>query len=81
MFVDNSVVKKFEDEEKYDKFSIASTLFDVSFKGASCSLLEAMVLNNCSSCNLRYMCRKVDEIVEDYTKKTTVVTKNFSFDS
>lgn len=81
MFVDNAVVKKFEDEEKYDKFSIASTLYDVSFKGASCSLLEAMVLNNCNSCNLRYMCRKVDEIVEDYTKKTTVVSNSFSFNS
>jgi hypothetical protein len=81
MFVDNAVVKKFEGEEKYDKFSIASTLYDVSFKGASCSLLEAMVLNNCNSCNLRYMCRKVDEIVEDYTKKTTVVSNSFSFNS
>jgi hypothetical protein len=34
MFVDNAVVKKFEGEERYDRFSIASTLFDVSFKGA-----------------------------------------------
>jgi hypothetical protein len=35
MFVDNVVVKKFEGEDKYDRFPIASTMFDVSFKGAS----------------------------------------------
>jgi hypothetical protein len=32
MFVDNAVVKKFEGEERYDRFAIAYTLFNVSFK-------------------------------------------------
>jgi hypothetical protein len=34
MFVDNEVTKKFEGEEMYDKFAIASTMFDVSCKAA-----------------------------------------------
>jgi hypothetical protein len=40
MFIDNAVTKSFEGEERYDKFAIASTLCDMSFKGADCSLLE-----------------------------------------
>lgn len=79
MFVDNKVVKKFGEEEVYDKFAVASTMFDVSFKGASCSLLESQVLSSCEGCNLKYMCRKVDEIVEGYREKTTVVAASFKF--
>jgi hypothetical protein len=81
MFIDNSVVKKFEGEERYDRFAIASTLFDVSFKGASCSVIESQVLKSCEGCNLKYMCRRIDEIVEEYTEKTTVVTNSFNFNS
>jgi hypothetical protein len=47
MFVDNQVVQKFEGEDRYDRFSIASTLFDVSFEGATCSVIESHVLKNC----------------------------------
>jgi hypothetical protein len=81
MFIDNAVVKKFEGEERYDRFAIASTLFDVSFKGASCSVIESQVLKSCEGCNLKYMCRRIDEIVEEYTEKTTVVTNSFNFNS
>jgi len=79
MFVDNQVVKKFEGEERYDKFAIATTMFDVSFKGASCSVIESLVLKGCDNCNLKYLCRKIDEVVQDYTERTTVVTDRFSF--
>ncbi len=79
MFVDNAVVKKFEGEDRYDRFSIASTLFDVSFKGAACSVIESKVIRSCESCNLKYLCRKIDEVIEDYTEKTTVVTGSFNF--
>lgn len=79
MFVDNQVVKRFEGEERYDRFSIASTLFDVSFKGASCSVIESKVLKSCDGCNLKHLCQKIDEVVEDYKEKTTVVTNSFSF--
>jgi hydrogenase maturation factor len=81
MFIDNAVVKKFEGEDRYDRFAIAGTLFDVSFKGASCSVIESQVLKSCEACNLKYMCRRIDEIVEEYTKKTTVVTNSFNFNS
>jgi hypothetical protein len=79
MFVDNAVVKKFEGEDKYDRFAIASTMFGVSFKGASCSVIESQVLKNCEGCNLRYLCKKIDDVVEEYKEKTTVVTNSFSF--
>jgi hypothetical protein len=79
MFVDNAVVKDFEGEPRYDRFAIASTLFHVSFEGAECSVIESQVLKDCASCNLKYLCSKIDEIVTDYVEKTTVVTENFSF--
>ena len=59
--------------------SIASTLFDVSFQGASCSVIESQVLKNCDACNLRYMCNKIDEAIREYTEKTTVVAACFNF--
>jgi hypothetical protein len=79
MFIDNEVIKKVHGEEKYDKFAIAAILFDVSFKGALCSLLESKVLKGCESCNLKYICSGIDEMVEDYTDRTTVVTNSFRF--
>ena len=81
MFVDNAVVKRIEGEEKYDRFAIASTMLDVSFKGAGCSLIEANVLKNCEGCNLKYLCSKINAVIEDYTEKTTVVTSSFSFEN
>jgi hypothetical protein len=80
MFVDIAVVKKFEGEDRYDRFAIASTMFDVSFKGASCSVIESKVLKSCEGCNLKHLCGKIDEVIEDYTESTTVVTNSFSFD-
>lgn len=79
MFVDNAVIKKVEGQEVYDKFAIAATLLDVSFKGASCSILESQIVNSCEGCNMKYLCGKIDELVKDYTEKTTVVTKSFNF--
>jgi hypothetical protein len=79
MFVDNAVTKNFEGQERYDKFALASTMFDISFKGAVCSVIESQVLKNCDSCNLKYMCNSIDEVVEEYTKRTTVVTDSFNF--
>ena len=79
MFVDNAVVKKFEGEDRYDRFAIASTMFDVSFKGATCSVIESKVLKNCEGCNLKYLCGRIDEVVKDYTEKTTAVVDSFRF--
>lgn len=80
MFVDDQVIKEFDGEQGYDKFSLASILMDVSFNGASCSLLESKVLENCEKCGRSYLCRKLEELVEDYTQKTTVVKSTFRFD-
>ncbi|MBL4937791.1 hypothetical protein JK636_18965 [Clostridium sp. YIM B02515] len=79
MFVDNAVVKKIERGEVFAKFAIAATLPDVSFKGASCSILEAQIVKSCEGCNMRYLCGKIDEAVKDYREKTTVVMERFSF--
>lgn len=80
MFVDNIVVKEFDGERSYDKFALASALLQVSFNGATCSLLEGQVLDSCDHCQRRYLCRKIDELVKDYTDKTTVVKANFTFE-
>jgi hypothetical protein len=79
MLLDHAVVKNLEGEQFYDKYAIAATVFGVSFKGATCSLIESQVLKSCESCNLRYICTGIDELVEDYTNKTTVVTNSFNF--
>jgi hypothetical protein len=81
MFVDNALIKEFNGEVKYDKFVIVGAIFEMSFKGAICSLLESNLLSDCESCNLKYICKGIDEIVEEYIERTTVVTNCFRFDS
>ncbi|MGJ0909503.1 hypothetical protein [Clostridium botulinum] len=79
MFVDNKITKNIEGVEQYDKFALASSLFDISFKGSTCSLLEGQILNNCNSCNLEPICKKVDRIIEEYREDTSVVKEEFNF--
>lgn len=79
MFIDNQVVKNCDGEESYDKFVISAALMNVSFNGASCSLLEARILNSCEGCNLKFLCSKIDEAVKEYIDTTTVVTNKFVF--
>jgi len=71
----HSIVKKTEGGEVYDKFAIAATLLDVSFKGSSCSILESQIISSCEGCNMKYLCGKIDEVIKDYTEKTMVVTE------
>lgn len=49
MFVDNEIVKNMESGAVYDKFAFASTMIDVSFRGAACSILEAKVMKDCTT--------------------------------
>jgi hypothetical protein len=80
MLLDEKVVKKFGHEERIDKFVLASAMYAASFEQASCSLLEGQVLRNCEGCNMRYLCGKIDEVVEEFTEKTTVVVGSFRFE-
>jgi hypothetical protein len=79
MFVDNNVLKELDDELVYDRFAIASTMVDVSLRGATCSIIEAQVMKDCTNCNLKYICKKLDGIAQEYAKKTTVIIDSFSF--
>lgn len=81
MYIDNSVVKNFGGQYSYDRFALASTLIDVSFKGANCSLIDSQAINGCESCKFNYMCSRIEDILVDYTEKTTVVTDSFDFNS
>ena len=81
MFVDNQVVKQDGNEQCYDKFAIAAVLFSVSYEGSACSLIESQVIKNCDVCNLKYLCRRIDDVIQDFTEKTTVVTHSFTFES
>lgn len=56
-------------------------MFDVSFQGSGCSLIESQVLSDCEGCNLKFICRKIDKLIQEYTEKTTVVAANFNLDS
>lgn len=80
MLVDNEFVKKFDGEERYDKKPIAASLYDISFKGDTCSLLEMQQSEECGDCILKAICRRIDEVLEEFTKKTTVVKESFSFE-
>jgi hypothetical protein len=56
---------KLKVEDRYNRFAITLTMFDVSFKGASCSVIESKVLKSCEECNLKFLCKKIDVAVED----------------
>jgi len=79
MFPDTQLVKKFDGEERYDKFVLAGALSDISFNGVTCSLLEEEIISDCEHCRLNYLCNSIENVIEDYTSKTTVVTGKFNF--
>lgn len=79
MFVDNEIVKKIDGEERYDKRSIASILYDISFKGAECSALELQTLDGCGNCSFKVLCEGIDEVVKEFREKTTIVKESFTF--
>ncbi|EDT83784.1 hypothetical protein EXN65_20235 [Clostridium botulinum] len=79
MFVDTKITKNIDGEEQYDKFALSLSVFDISFKGSTCSLLEGQILNDCKACNLEPICKKVDGIIEEYTEDTSVVKEEFNF--
>jgi hypothetical protein len=79
MFVDNEVIKKFDGEDKYDKLALASTLYDISFKGAECSALELQGMASCDSCTFKSLCERIDEVVQEFMEKTTIVKESFTF--
>ena len=79
MYVDTEVVKNLDGEPTYDKFAVASTLFDMSFKGSECHLLKAEILGDCKACNLEPICNNIDGLVEKYVDATTTTISNFTF--
>lgn len=81
MFVDNGLVEKFGGEERHNRFAIASTMFDASFKGAACIVIESQMLQSYDGCNLKILHRKIDEVVEAYKEETTVATNSFNFEN
>ena len=78
-FIDNEVVKEIEGQSQYDKFAVASTVFDMSFKGSKCHLIEGHILDNCKGCNLEPICKGINILIQEYIKDTTEVTEAFSF--
>ena len=64
----------------YDKFLIAAAIRKSTFKDElGCSLLSSGALKNCEHCELKSICRDIDEAAENYLKETTVSVKEFNF--
>ena len=78
MSVDNRVGKKFEREEWYDTFAMVGVMFAVSYEGAICSLLKSQVLKSCDGCNLKYLCREIDVVIQKITPKRNLQKKLLS---
>jgi hypothetical protein len=60
---------------------VAAMLSDLRLRGASCSLKVPNMMADCDDCQLRLICRSVDEIIKKYIERTTVVTEWFTFKS
>lgn len=79
--VKNKIKIKSEEGEVFDKKQIAIAIRNSTFDDElKCSLLEEGILNKCEGCSLRYICDGIDQVVENYVNKITVVVNNFNFE-
>lgn len=79
--VRNEINISSEERNIFDKKQIALAIRNSTFDDElRCSLLDDGILNRCEGCSLKYICDGIDEVVDDYAKKTTEVVNCFSFD-
>lgn len=70
-----------EEGECLDKKQIALAIRNSTFDNAlKCSLLEDGILDKCVGCSLKYICDGIDQVADDYVKKTTAVINSFNFE-
>lgn len=69
-----------EEGRNFDKMKIALAIRNSVFNSEiSCSLLSNEIINNCETCTLKCICDGVEELVEDYKKRTIKVISSFNF--
>lgn len=79
--VRNEIKISSEERNVFDKKQIALAIRNSTFDDElRCSLLDDGILNKCEGCSLKYICDGIDEVADDYAKKTTEVINSFSFD-
>jgi len=66
--------------QSFDKMQLALAIRNSTYgDNLSCSLLENNVLEGCEKCNLREICRGIEEMAEAYYDRTSEVVENFCF--
>ena len=67
--------------QEFDKMQIALAIKNSTLEDAlTCSLLINEVIDHCSSCRLKSICDKIDDLAAWYANQTTIPIKSFSFD-
>ncbi|OPJ55025.1 hypothetical protein [Clostridium chromiireducens] len=76
--VRNEIKTSSEERNVFDKKQIALAIRNSTFDDElRCSLLNDGILNKCEGCSLKYIFDGIDEVVDDYAKKTTEVINSF----
>jgi len=66
MIKDNIIVDP-EASKSFDKMQLALAIRNSTYEDElSCSVLENGLLKNCECCRLKFICKKIDEVVEEY---------------
>ena len=69
-----------EERKIYDKKDLALAIRNSTFDDElNCSLLEEGVINGCTACNLKDICKGIDKVAEEHLKSTTKVVSLFNF--
>lgn len=79
--INEKILVSSSDSEKLDKMKAALAIRNAVYENSdlSCSLLDNDIINSCSNCSLNFLCKKIDDVAEDYRKSITTVITNFSF--
>ena len=80
--IKDEIKMKNTDFDTFDKKQIAlairnSTLGDE----LECSLKTDNIIESCNSCSLKSICDGIDKVHDEYIKSTSVVVKEFNFNS
>ena len=77
----DEIIMKSQERKVFDKKQMALAIRKSTFDDElRCSLLDDGILNKCEGCSLKYICDGIDQVVDDYVKKTTEVINSFNFE-
>ena len=80
IMVSDPIVRNPRKNVTFDKMQIAAAIRNSTFDDSlGCTLIDNAILKNCETCNLKAICKGIEDLAQDYLVSTTKVISSFTF--